>query len=163
MAQESYSVHADIIGLKELRDAFDKARPQFMRFLSDAMYDTGKIAEGKAKENSPINDGSLRSSITTSEPRVTRDNAEITVGTNIKYAKYMEQGTRPHYVSARLLMPWARKKLGNANLAYAVAKSIAKKGVKGRFYFKKAKEDSLPFLDTNLKKAMDKIINYLSK
>lgn len=54
---------------------------------------------------------------------------------NTPYAMAVHEGTPPHYVSPRALMPWAEKKGLNP---FAVAKSIAKKGTKANPFFKNA-------------------------
>ena len=60
------------------------------------------------------------------------DSAEVKA--QQKYNDYVNLGTRPHFVSPKKLLVWAR--IVGAN-AYAVAKSIAKKGTKANPFFKR--------------------------
>lgn len=64
---------------------------------------------------------------------------EVEVGPTVKYAIYVHRGTKPHWVSARHLAPWAKAKGLNV---YALQKSIAKKGTKAN-----------PFMDRTAKRA----------
>lgn len=98
--------------------------------------------ETGAKMDAPADTGRLRASIRPiySEGGLTGD-----VGTNVKYAKFMEFGTSrmgkmfirdksmlpvtyqygpTHNVGAKHLRRWAKRVLGNANLAYPVARLI---------------------------------------
>ena len=52
----------------------------------------------------------------------------LRVGPTAPHAKVVRTGSRPHWVPIAPLREWARWKLGDANAAYAVQKSIAKKG-----------------------------------
>lgn len=52
----------------------------------------------------------------------------ITVGPTSKNAKFVRTGSKPHVPPIAPLKRWAAWKLGDANAAYAVQKSIAKQG-----------------------------------
>ena len=54
------------------------------------------------------------------------------------YSEAIEYGTKPHFVSASDLKGWAKKKLGDEKLAYAVSKSIAKKGTQAQPFMRPA-------------------------
>ena len=49
----------------------------------------GLVAEGYAKEDTPVDTGRLRNSITH-----TKDDKAAYIGTNVEYAPYVENGTR---------------------------------------------------------------------
>ena len=51
------------------------------------------IVEATAGENCPVNDGQLKGSITAIPPKETDANPVGIVGTNLKYAPYVELGT----------------------------------------------------------------------
>jgi hypothetical protein len=61
-----------------------------------------------------------------------------------KYAPPVETGARPHFPPPSALLPWVQKKFGfddekdALSMAFAVAKSIAKKGTSGHFMFQRA-------------------------
>ncbi len=53
---------------------------------------------------------------------------EMEVGPTASHAAYIRWGTRPHWAPIAPLKRWAAWKLGDANAAYAVQRSIAQKG-----------------------------------
>jgi hypothetical protein len=79
------------------------------------------------------------------------DNLHYTVLFSAPYSASIEFGARPHFVSARILINWVRKKLGISNIkkatsiAYAISNSIAKNGT-----------DPKPFLRPAIDEAIEK-------
>ena len=96
--------------------------------------------------NCPFDTGTLRTSIKLfpSSPGY----AEYILAAGVSYSQNVEFGSSPHYVSAKHLKDWARRKLGDENLAYPIAKSISKKGTKEQ-----------PFMRPALKQVKDIWIN----
>jgi hypothetical protein len=68
------------------------------------------------------------------------------LGANV-YAAPVETGARPHFPPASALVPWVMKKFGAddektaLSMAFAVAKSIAKRGTPGHEMFSRALEE----------------------
>lgn len=58
--------------------------------------------------------------------------------TNVEYAEGVEFGTSPHYVSPKELKDWARKKLGDENAAFPIAKKISLRGTDAQPFFRPA-------------------------
>jgi len=56
------------------------------------------------------------------------------------YAAWVNDGTGPHYVPPKALIPWATAVLGSPVAAYAVANKIAKSGTEGSHYLERASE-----------------------
>jgi hypothetical protein len=61
----------------------------------------------------------------------------VIIGTNQKYAKGVEEGTKPHYVSPEDLVLWCQRKLNLSReeaerASYAVSKKIQKEGTKAQ-------------------------------
>lgn len=75
-----------------------------------------------------------------------------------KYAAPVETGARPHFPPPSALLPWVQKKFGfedekdALSRAFAVAKSIAKKGTSGHFMFQRALVDLEPLAPPALEK-----------
>lgn len=67
----------------------DEAIAEMKEKLSRAGFVVGALMEGYAKDNTPVDTGRLRNSITHAE---TED--AIYVGTNVEYAPYVEEGAR---------------------------------------------------------------------
>lgn len=81
-------------------DNFDEALAAFEEAAERALEKCGLVAEGYAKKLAPVDTGNLRNSITHT---VKDDSAYI--GTNTKYAVYVEMGTGK-YVSGGRPTPW---------------------------------------------------------
>jgi hypothetical protein len=77
-----------------------------------------------------------------------------------KYAAPVETGARPHMPPIAALIPWAMRKLGATDekharsLAWAVARSIAKKGTQGHEMFERAQIDLEPIAAPTLERAI---------
>jgi hypothetical protein len=75
-----------------------------------------------------------------------------------EYAAPVETGTRPHFPPPSALLPWVQKKFGfedekeALSMAFAVAKSIAKKGTSGHFMFQRALTELEPLAVPALEK-----------
>lgn len=98
------------------------------------------FAEGHAKKGTPSDTGRLRADIThkidaTPVPTFAK------VYTTVKYGPFVESDTKPHFPPISALMPWAARHGVNV---WAVAKSIARRGTKGKKMFEKALESTQP-------------------
>ncbi len=60
-------------------------------------------------------------------PEVLGDGS-ILWGYSASYARYVEEGTRPHFPPVDALRGWARRVLGSAAAAWGVARKIAREG-----------------------------------
>lgn len=128
----------------------------------DAMKQAALLVEGDAKRLAPVDTGHLRASIT-SEVRVGGSQGKDVIGvigSNVKYAPYMELGTKPHFPPPAALAVWARRHGLNA---FVVARSIAAKGLKARRYlqgsFEKNQAKVEQILDAGVHKITKKANN----
>lgn len=62
--------------------------------LGARLFGTGVNIQTRAKRQVPVDTGRLRSSIQTSAPFRRGTRLVVTVGSNVKYAGYVERGTR---------------------------------------------------------------------
>lgn len=76
----------------------------------------------------------------------------------VRYGGSIENGTRPHAVSAKVLMDWAAKRGLNP---YAVAKSIAKKGTRANPFMKRTLDTVGSGIDNEFSKAIDNVLEDL--
>jgi hypothetical protein len=85
--------------------------------------------------------GHTRSSIQSSVEKI-RGGVATTfrgkVTSALPHILYVEEDTRPHWAPIRPLKRWARRKLGNERLAYAIQWQIARRGTKGKHMFRDA-------------------------
>lgn len=90
------------------------------------------------KRKCPVHDGDLKRSITA----VIQDEKLLISALN--YAIYVDEGTLPHFPPIEALKKWARDKLGNENLAWAVQKKIGLYGTKPSWFIRDTIEQELP-------------------
>lgn len=109
------------------------------RIIRDTLDMSALMVMGKAKENAPVDKGTLRGSITKTNAVRSGRNYIVRVGTNVKYAPYQEFGTGIYagrgyiYPRRARFLAW-RDKSGKWVFARRV------RGVKPRRYFGKAVE-----------------------
>jgi bacteriophage HK97-gp10 putative tail-component len=72
--------------------------------------------------------GTLAQSIQPGDIIITDDNVVAFVDANADYASYVENGTRAHFPPVDALKDWAQKFLGDAKLAFVVARAISRRG-----------------------------------
>lgn len=94
-----------------------------------------------AKRRCPADTGRLRQSI---RWQVRSEGKTITalIGTDVAYAIFVHEGTKPHWPPLKAMQPWAKRHgfpEGNAG-AYLVAGKIAAQGTKARPFLKEALE-----------------------
>lgn len=89
----------------------------------------------KLKQFVPKHDGDLSKSISAD---VFGTDSEVTLEVYmLSYWYYVEYGSAPHWTSVDNLKKWAKDKLGDENLAYALQKHIAKYGTKPHPFVRK--------------------------
>lgn len=132
-------IQVELRGLRETRDKMEQtARDLHGQPMLDGMRIATLLVTRNAKTNSPVDQGKLKSSIA---PDVRAEGREVqgVVGSNLKYAPYVELGTRPHFPPLAALETWARR---HGTTAYAVALAIAKRGTKAHKYLERALESN---------------------
>jgi hypothetical protein len=142
-------VDAAIRGLKE-------AHQKRIQQVDDALDIFGQKTVADAKRAAPVDEGILRSLISYAKAPL-----KVTISVNVDYAAYIEFGTRSfaqNYVSSlptewqtfaaqyrgggggsfeefvMRLQRWCKMKLGDEKLAYIVALSILRKGIRPHPY-----------------------------
>ncbi len=119
---------------------FRQLDAQGVRLGSRALFQEGEKIMRASKPLVPVFHGALRSSGHVQLPRRTASgDVEVLLGYGgaaASYAVFVHEGTGPavgrpqYWPPIDALKPWARKKLGDENLAFAVAKKIHDKGTK---------------------------------
>ena len=102
--------------------------------LTKPMRQATLLVTRDAKKLSPVDTGTLRSSIAP-EIRAHGDTIEGIVGTPVKYAPYMELGTKAHFPPISALQVWARR---HGMSAFIVARAISRRGLKPRKFLQSA-------------------------
>lgn len=143
-----------IEGIKKLQNLADKFPAVSEKYINTAISRSLVRILGKEKQQAPVNTGNLR------------DNWSVNMGrfrgslrSNAPYSSAIEYGTRPHFVSAEKLRPWAVKRGLNP---WAVSKSIAKKGTKANPFFKRTLADAEEGVVGEIKKAISDTLKELT-
>ncbi|MBU1135911.1 MAG: HK97 gp10 family phage protein [Nanoarchaeota archaeon] len=107
-------------------------KEKLKKVLFRAMIDMHKIA----KQKCPVDTGRLRNSIKLfpSSPGAVK----YILAATVEYAGDVEFGTTPHFVSAKELRDWARRKLGDESAAGAVAEKIRRAGTNAHPFMRPA-------------------------
>jgi len=123
-------------------------KEKLKKVLFRAMIDMQKIA----KQKSPVDTGRLRNSIKLfpSSPGAIK----YILAATVDYAGDVEYGTAPHFVSAKELKDWARRKLGDENVAGAVAEKIRRVGTNAQPFMRPA---LLQVKENKLKQSFERI------
>ncbi len=147
MAQTAITIN--IKGADKLRRAL--RNPKFVQGpASEFVRVSAFKIQREAALAAPSDRGHLRGSIT---PAFDKGGLRARVGTNKKYAPFMEFGTKPHWPpwsgpKGLPLQRWARRHgfPGGTTGAFLVARSIARKGTKPRRFMQKGIKRSEGFI-----------------
>jgi len=123
--------------IKKVQEMFSSFPDNIRNYLRRASEKSAFKIEGEAKKRTPVDTGRLRSSIASSLGIV--GNIGAVVSTNVNYAVYVHEGTRPHFPPASSLETWAKRHNTNA---MTVAKAIARRGTKAHPFMKEGAEAS---------------------
>ena len=110
-------IDIEIQGLKETQKEMERIVTDLRGepFLN-GMRRATLLVQRDAKKKAPVDTGRLRTSITP-EVRWQGNTAIGVVGSDVKYAPFVELGTRPHFVPAKYIGVWtSRHGLDNAGL-----------------------------------------------
>ena len=125
------AIKYQIKGLEELIRKTDPAILQ--QPLRDFFKEATWQIQSKVQLETPVNTGQLKDSI-----HGDVDGASLplwgTVSTNLMYAPFVEEDTRPHWTSVKNLELWARYHGVNP---YALQAAIARRGTRGKHMFQR--------------------------
>jgi hypothetical protein len=134
----------EIRGLDEQLRKLKQADVIIDRRLTEAMTRTVLTVESAVKPLVPVFRGRLRGSIGSQVKRDGPGSIIGTVGSSLQeaYPAVMEFGRRPGAAAppSAALSRWAHLVLGDASLAFVVARAINSKVIKGRFFMKRGYE-----------------------
>lgn len=129
-----------VIGIDGLDKAIAKLTPERANGPIGRFLDRGAIyIQSRARENAPVDRNTLRNSIGVKpvSPRMRE------IGPNMEYARYVEEGTRPHWPPPGALAGWAKRHgMEEDTIRYI----IGMYGTKPHPYMKPAAEDSEGFV-----------------
>lgn len=83
------------------------------------------------------------------------------VGGTQKTLVYLEDGTRPHFPPVSALRGWAKRVLGDENLAFVVARAISRRGTKAHHMFRKGFDKVRPSIIADFHAGLKEVVNRL--
>jgi HK97 gp10 family phage protein len=110
------------------------------------MITTGYEIHREAVKKVPVDMGRLRSSLAVEGDK---GQMEVRVGTNVKYAPFVELGTRPHTPPLEPIQEWADRKGADGGAVWA---SIRKHGTKPHPFLRTAFAEKIGNLLKNIKR-----------
>jgi len=106
--------------------------------------------EGDAKRLAPVDRGQLRRSLT-HEVKASGRDVVGTAGTNLLYARFVEEGRRPGKMPPiAAIAGWASRHGIEPDAAFLIARSIGRRGTKPRPYLKPAFEKNRALINREL-------------
>jgi hypothetical protein len=138
-------IRVKVEGLTELIENMGATRTMVKPLIAGTLNQVATQIKYDARNIAPIAFGKLKGGISHT---VKKSSLEGIVWSKEKYGVFVERGTRPHFPPIEPLKRWSALKLGNPNLAWAVAKKIAREGT-----------DAQPFMQP----ALDKNIFFMKK
>jgi len=128
--------------------------------LEGAAKDIGQRIRGAAADNAPVDTGRLASSLEAVVENVSSTLVQIRVGSNLDYAKAHEFGVDAGEIfpPPSELRDWARRVLGNPDLAFPVAESIHETGLEEKRYLRDAFEQHVEWAVDRINDAVEQAI-----
>jgi hypothetical protein len=120
------------LNIKGLDKGKELTKTAYKRILMKSMFKMEELAIDKA----PVDTSNLKQKIGVL-PQVLNDEYVLTSAAS--YSEAMEYGTRPFFAPIAPLKDWARRKLGDENIAYAIRNKIAKYGIRAHPFMRPAK------------------------
>ena len=137
-------IRITIKGATETAKLLERIPQRLGLALVKAMRDSAVLIQSLAKANAPVFRGLLRASILQSV-EIEGNKIVGRVGSALAYAPVVEFG-RPTgwFPNVTELRSWARRKLGDARLAFVVGRAIQRRGFKAQPYLTPAFESAGP-------------------
>lgn len=122
--------------------------------IDKALLEGAIRIEADAVHLAPEHDGELIQNIGYKENHISVTSRRYTVYSNANHSAPVEFGTSPHFTSPKNLKKWAKDKLGDENLAFAVARKIARYGTKAQPFFRPAFYKNEAWIEKRVRKAV---------
>lgn len=156
----NYNFNVTIEGIEGLMSKLQNS-PRIVEDAERSMLERATLqAKTTAKENAPVDKSILRGSIDHDIKGSVGEMVGI-VGTNVKYAKFQEEGTGIYGKRHRMITPINARMLAfKAGGKMVFARAV--RGTEGKFYLKKGLEDVKSSLDVIRKIGFDVLRKGLS-
>lgn len=139
-------IDIDIIGLEDVAARFKRAPEVVAARLITALNVSALAAQREIRKEAPTDRARLRNSVQIQA----LGRFALSVGTNVKYAIYVHEGTRPHRAPWDPIERWARRR---GIPAFPVWYSIMKKGTKANPFFERGTKAAEPAINNQFEYA----------
>lgn len=147
-------ISIEVQGLDQLVAQFSRSPDIVAKHTAKALMEAAIFTQGKIRDETPVFEDRLRNSI-----MFARLGAfSVRVYTNVKYAVYVHEGTRPHAAPMEPIKRWADKK---GIPAGAVWWQIFHHGTKANPFFKRGASKAEPGINRIFDKTLDRVANDL--
>lgn len=150
------TIRVQIEGLKEFRAALEKSPQVAAAEFDKAIKRTILTLLGDARKKAPVDRGFLRGAGMVTSFSPLKGKLENTA----PYAKFVHDGTKPHFPPLHAIEPWARR---HGIPPFLVARSIAKKGTKAIPFFQEAVDENEKNINNIFEKAVKNIVDQIAK
>lgn len=155
MTDVSFTLDAGQFTPDELAQALDRLDSLLTTKLRGAANDIAQKVAGDARRKAPVDTGTLASSIEGVVDQVSDIILVVRVGSNQPQAAPQEFGTDPFFPPPSELRDWARRVLGDADLAFPVAQSISETGIEEQPYLRPAWKENITWAVDRITRAVD--------
>lgn len=131
----SSNLSVKIEGLDRIQKAFNKAPDIVQEEMNVAIKKSIFTLLNSSRRHAPVDRGFLRGA----GMKTTLERLKGTLENVSPYAKFIHDGTKPHWPPLEAITGWANR---HGIPPFLVARSIANKGTKGRPFFTEAIEES---------------------
>lgn len=149
---------SDLAG--EVGDYMDELLVALHDEIYDAVQWSAELLQAEAKDRAPVDTYKLQQSINIWD-NSDGDVIAFEVGVDdadCLYAKFVEYGTRPHWVPIQPLILWAQRHGMDVGAAYAIQKKIAERGTFPQPFLFMSMEFVAPAVEDRIQQAIDNAI-----
>ena len=144
------NIEIDKRTLDKLQRQLKEVAKKDVKATLQGMIDTGYEIHAEAVKKVPVDMGRVRTSLAVES---NASKMEVRVGTNVKYAPFVEFGTHPHTPPIEPIREWADRKGVDAGAVWA---SIRKHGTKPHPFLRPAFAEKIGNLIKNIKRNIKK-------
>lgn len=121
-----------IEGTEQLLRNLSKYEKEKIEAIYQAAAGVQAMVVNSARSACPVHTTTLLKSIMAGVVEIKMNEVTAEVKAESEYASWVELGTRPHFPPTQALEQWAEDKLGDARLAFVVARAISRRGTPPR-------------------------------
>jgi hypothetical protein len=161
----------NISSLEALQRGLQQAPQYTQNLLESTMHRATLLVQRETQENIPRGATGLTAASVHRDVHVTPAGVLGVVGSAAPVALFVEMGTKPHWMGKKVreeaIEPWVKAKLGitepkeKKNVAYLIARKIARKGTKAQKPFERAVTASEAQIVRMFEQAAEQVADHL--